>query len=284
MTATTTLTAELQGTRVPVPPARSPQGPHRVDSRWSDSRRRHRVRPSLSAWSARPPTRTLPSRPTGVHRPDHCGDAGGEQRRSHHRARHRHRHGGDDVGSSWIDVSDGRRTCRRPHPRHSLELRHDDLQRSLHSQLCGARAVRGGSHRHFRPGRRDRDRHGPSGLGPLRSGRRHDYRWLRHRAGVKRAGRCHRLAVVSLLGVCFESGQGDVVLGFVSAPNRVTASSGQGDVTVELPKGPNSYQVHASSGQGNVVQQRGRQPGQRSGDQRNLWARGRHRPLPLQVT
>jgi len=48
------------------------------------------------------------------------------------------------------------------------------------------------------------------------------------------------------------SGQGDVVLGFISSPNRVTVSSGQGDVTVELPKGPNSYQVHSSSGQGNV--------------------------------
>jgi hypothetical protein len=49
-----------------------------------------------------------------------------------------------------------------------------------------------------------------------------------------------------------QSGQGDVNVDLVSSPNRVTASSGQGGVTVELPKGPNSYQVHATSGQGNV--------------------------------
>ncbi len=64
----------------------------------------------------------------------------------------------------------------------------------------------------------------------------------------------------SAASVSATSGQGDVVLGFVSSPNRVTASSGQGDVTVELPRGPNSYQVHASSGQGNVSNNVGDNP------------------------
>jgi hypothetical protein len=64
----------------------------------------------------------------------------------------------------------------------------------------------------------------------------------------------------SASSVSASSGQGDVVLGFVSSPTRVTATSGQGDVTVELPKGPHSYQVHASSGQGNVSNNVGDDP------------------------
>jgi hypothetical protein len=48
------------------------------------------------------------------------------------------------------------------------------------------------------------------------------------------------------------SGQGDVVVEFVTSPKRLIASSGQGDVTIELPMGPNSYQVQANSGQGVV--------------------------------
>jgi hypothetical protein len=52
--------------------------------------------------------------------------------------------------------------------------------------------------------------------------------------------------------VAVHSDQGDVAVDLTASPRRVTATSGQGNVTVDLPRGPNSYQVHASSDQGNV--------------------------------
>ncbi len=50
-----------------------------------------------------------------------------------------------------------------------------------------------------------------------------------------------------------ESGQGDVDLRFLTPPTRVSATSGQGSVSIEVPRGFDSYQVHASSGQGSVT-------------------------------
>jgi hypothetical protein len=64
----------------------------------------------------------------------------------------------------------------------------------------------------------------------------------------------------SAASVSARSGQGDVVVDLVAAPNRVTATSGQGSVSVELPKGSQSYQVHANSGQGSVSNSVGDNP------------------------
>jgi Putative adhesin len=52
--------------------------------------------------------------------------------------------------------------------------------------------------------------------------------------------------------VAVHSDQGDVAVDLIASPRRITATSDQGDVTVGLPRGPNSYRVHANSDQGNV--------------------------------
>jgi hypothetical protein len=49
------------------------------------------------------------------------------------------------------------------------------------------------------------------------------------------------------------SGQGDVTVDFSSPPSSATATSGQGNIIVGLPKGPDSYHVHATSAQGTVA-------------------------------
>jgi hypothetical protein len=60
------------------------------------------------------------------------------------------------------------------------------------------------------------------------------------------------IARSSASSVSVQSGQGDVSVDLTLPPSRVSASSGQGGVTVLLPKGRDSYQVHATSGQGNI--------------------------------
>ena len=193
-------------------------------------------------------------------------------------------HGGVDLGCAWVDVSDGRRTCGRPHPRDSLELRHDGLQRSLHPQLCGARAFR-----------RGRSPPVPA-QGDVTV------------TGTDRAVSAHSdQGDVTITGgsgtVQASSGQGGVTI-IGSSASRCPLQSGQGDVALDFDllaepghgvfgarrrhrgasEGPELLSSARQFRPGKRLEQRGRQPGQRSGRHCDLGTRRRHRRLPLEVT
>ena len=161
---------------------------------------------------------------------------------------------------------------------HTLVIRSTAVRESSTIDATGVMwctAFRGGGDRQFRSGRREGDRHGQSGLGPLRPRRRHDFRRIGHGAGIEWAGRCHRLSfvrsprspckparVMPRSTCCLRrtgsprlqvketspwSSQGSELL-------SGAASSGEGSVSNGVDDDPTSDRViTASSGQGDVT-------------------------------